>query len=185
MKKGRSLKLLNIATNVIRGPDSNPLNSAETEVEKSDSELVLLSRMQNKNVRDSELLLPTSNIVQDDLNKFPTAEETIENKENLLSHKKISRELKTSELSYYCEEESPKLSPIASDQYIFDYDDSVKDKDDIPPTDYKRNRSDSDTDSQEEFIDISQNVIIPDSPEQEENDLLYTKKRNYKKEKEI
>ncbi|CAG5059283.1 unnamed protein product [Parnassius apollo] len=107
-----------MATNVTQGPDSNPLNSAETEVEKSDNELILLSQMQNENVRDSELLLPTSNIVQDDLNKFPTAEETIKNKENLLSHKKISRELKTSKLNYYCEEESPKLSPIVSDQYI-------------------------------------------------------------------
>ncbi|CAG4935766.1 unnamed protein product [Parnassius apollo] len=174
-----------MATNVIQGPDSNPLNSAETEVEKSDNELILLSQMQNENVRDSELLLPTSNIVQDDLNKFPTAEDTVENKENLLSHKKISRELKTSELNYYCEEESPKLSPIVSDQYtsIFDSDDSVKDKDYIPPTDYKRNRSDSDTDSQEEFIDNSQIVIIPDSPEQEENDLLYTKKGTIRKRK--
>ncbi|CAG4935474.1 unnamed protein product [Parnassius apollo] len=76
MKKGRSLKLLNMATNVIQGPDSNPLNSAETEVEKLDDELILLSQMQNENVRDSELLLPTSNIVQDDLSKFPTEKET-------------------------------------------------------------------------------------------------------------
>ncbi|CAG5003004.1 unnamed protein product [Parnassius apollo] len=34
MKEGGSLKLLNMATNVIQGPDSNPLNTAETEVEK-------------------------------------------------------------------------------------------------------------------------------------------------------
>ncbi|CAG4961410.1 unnamed protein product [Parnassius apollo] len=57
MKKGRSLKLLNMVTNVIQGPDSNTLNSTETEVEKSDDELIQLSQMQNENVRDSEVLL--------------------------------------------------------------------------------------------------------------------------------